>query len=139
MGDRATDAVALTLLIVSSVLLALLELFFLPLRLDGRLLPAAGAVPFPLSVLAALVTTPWLVARAGRLATGLGGGAGYGAVPLAGWLVTIVVVGLFGPGGDTVLVADWRGLALLLAGLLPASLVLGSQLGRQRRAATSGG
>lgn len=126
------DSLLLTLLLVNAVVLALLELFFLPLRLDGSLLPRAGFVPAPLSVLVAAVSTPWLVSQTARLTARMGAPAGFAAVPLGLWLLTVVVIGLFGPGGDLVLMQDWRGLALLAAGVVPGSLMLGAALGRAK-------
>jgi hypothetical protein len=131
--NRAPDPVdqlLLTLLLVNAVLLAVLELFFLPLRLDGRLLPELGFVPAPLSLLLAAVSTPWLVSQTGRLAAKMGATAWFAAVPLGLWLLTVVVLGLTGPGGDVVLPQDWRGIGLLAAGTVPGSLMLGAELGR---------
>lgn len=131
-GDGVVDAVLMTLLLVNSVVLAMLELFFLPMRFDGRLLPDLGAVPAPLSLLVAVVTTPWLVSRTARLARRMGGPAGFAALPLVLWLLTVMVLGFSGPGGDHVLPPDWRGIALLAAGALPSSLVLGRELALAR-------
>ncbi|PWV73146.1 hypothetical protein SAMN05421630_111178 [Prauserella marina] len=119
----------LAVLILDAVLLALLELFLLPLRLDGVLLPKLGDVPFPISVLIAVVTTPLLVALAIPLI-----GKRLAGVPLIAWLLTLFVVGLQGPGGDLVLVADWRAFALLAGGALPAAIVLGRGGVRVQRA-----
>ncbi|MEU3273435.1 hypothetical protein ABZ639_21565 [Saccharomonospora sp. NPDC006951] len=110
----------LAVLTLDAVLLALLELFLLPLRLDGVLLPKLGDIPFPVSVLVAMVTTPLLVALAIPAV-----GKRLAGVPLIAWLLTLFVVGLQGPGGDLVLVADWRAFALLAGGALPAAIVLG--------------
>lgn len=126
------DTFLLTLLIVNSVVLAMLELFFLPLRFDGRLLPDLGAAPAPVSVLVAAVATPWLVSRTARVAARMDAPAAFAALPLVLWLVTVIVLGLFGPGGDTVLVPDWRAVALLAAGTLSGSIVLGLELGKAR-------
>ncbi|TNC21292.1 hypothetical protein [Amycolatopsis alkalitolerans] len=106
----------LVLLLVDTVLLATLELFFLPLR-------AGGTVPIPFTVLVAIVTTPLLVIQAGKLVHRKAA-----AAPLALWVLTIVVLGLTGPGGDLVLVQDWRGLLLIAGGALPAALALGGSL-----------
>ena len=115
----------LAVLVVDAVVLAVVELLFLPLRLDGYLLPhELGGVPVPLSALAAALTTPWLVTVAGRLAPRLL----VAAAPLVAWILTVAVFGLFGPGGDLVLVADWRALLLFACGALPSALVLGKVL-----------
>jgi hypothetical protein len=111
----------LVLLMVDGVVLAVLELLFLPLRFDGYLLPDLGGFPLPVTVLVAALTTPWLVAMAGTLTDRLG----LAALPLLVWLLTLGVFGLAGPGGDLVLVQDWRSLLLLAAGALPAAITLG--------------
>lgn len=109
------------LLLVDSVVLAVVELLFLPLRFDGYLLPDLGGFPLPVTVLVAALTTPWLVSMAGTLTDRLG----LAVLPLVVWLLTLGVFGLAGPGGDLVLIQDWRSLLLLAAGALPAALALG--------------
>ncbi|MGH3515972.1 MAG: hypothetical protein ACRDQ7_00835 [Haloechinothrix sp.] len=121
--------VALPLLLLDAVLLAVLEVFFLPLRFDGLLLPDLGAVQAPIVLLIAAVTTPWLVSQTARWSARMGGPRGLAAAPLVLWLLTVIVVGFMGPGGDRVLVADWRSLALLVCGLVPAAFTLGRALG----------
>ncbi|GAA5150652.1 MULTISPECIES: hypothetical protein [Amycolatopsis] len=108
--------VLLVLLLLDTVLLATLELFFLPLRVGGT-------VPLPITVLVAIATTPLLVMLAARLVHPKAAFA-----PLALWVLTIVVLGLTGPGGDLVLIQDWRGLLLIAGGALPAALTLGGSL-----------
>lgn len=111
----------LAMLIVDSVALALVELFFLPLRFDGTLLPDLGGFPFPVTVVLAAVTMPWLVTSAARMAPRpLVAGA-----PLYVWAVLIAVLVAGGPGGDVVVVPDWRALLLLLGGGLPGAVALG--------------
>lgn len=122
------------LLLVDTVLLALLELFYLPLRFSGDILPRLGWTPFPITALLALLTTPLLVLGAAKLVR-----ARLAAVPLLLWLATLLVFGLLGPGGDHVLIGDWRMLLLLLCGALPAAAVLGRTLGRAQREAQPGG
>ncbi|MEV6622016.1 hypothetical protein AB0M83_38195 [Amycolatopsis sp. NPDC051106] len=107
----------LLLLALDTVLLAVLELFFLPLRI--------GVVPLPLMVVVGAVTTPWLVSTTAKLVR-----PGLSWVPLAVWVVVVFGVGLLGPGGDLVLIQDWRALVLLGASALPGALVLGGGLGR---------
>ncbi|PXY21442.1 hypothetical protein BAY60_26885 [Prauserella muralis] len=118
----------LALFTVDAVLLALLELFYLPLRLDGTILPRLGDVVLPLSVLLAVVTTPLLVSRASALV-----GKRPAAVPLVAWILTIGAVGLRGPGGDVVLLPDWRTFLLLAGGALPGAIALGGSFGRPAR------
>lgn len=121
------------LLLVDTVLLATIELFFLPLRFSGAILPALGSAPFPVTVLLALVTTPLLVRTSARLVR-----PRLAALPLLLWLATLVVLGVLGPGGDRVLVADWRTLLLLLCGALPAAALLGRILAAANAGAGSG-
>jgi hypothetical protein len=113
----------LAVLVLDTVLLATLELFFLPLRMDGKLLPDLGAIPMPLTVIVAVVTTPLLVSTAGRLVHPRAA-----FVPLVVWVLTVLVLGLSGPGGDLVLVQDWRAFLLLAGGALPAAMALGGAL-----------
>jgi hypothetical protein len=125
--ERRFDGLQLGALVVDSIVLALLEVFFLPLRFDGQLLPNWGAIPFPVTVVVALATMPLLVSRAaGVSARLLVAGA-----PLWAWLVTIGVVGIAGPE-NMVLLQDWRTLLLLACGTLPAALALGNSLARRR-------
>jgi hypothetical protein len=113
----------LVMLVVDAVLLALLELFFLPLRLDGIVLPKLGDFPVPITVVLAAVTTPWLVLRTAKLVR-----PGLSWIPLVVWVLVLMVMGLFGPGGDLVLLQDWRALLLLAGGALPGALALGGRL-----------
>jgi hypothetical protein len=119
------NGLMLAVLVVDAVVLALVELLFLPLRFDGYLLPnILGGMPVPASALVAALTTPWLVGVAGRLSPKLL----VAAAPLFAWIVAVAVFGMFGPGGDLVLVADWRSLLLFACGALPSALVLGKVL-----------
>ena len=117
LGARITLAV----LVFDAVLLAAVELLFLPLRVGG--------VPVPVPILLAAVTTPWLV----RGAAGLGGPAPVAATPLVAWVTAVLVFGVAGPGGDVLLPVDWRSLALLAAGIFPGAVELGRALGRADR------
>lgn len=115
----------LAVLVVAAAVLAVLEMLFLPLRFDGYLLPyALGGVPVPASALLAALTTPWLVSVAGTLSTKLL----VAAAPLITWILVVAVFGMFGPGGDMVLIADWRSLLLFACGALPSAIVLGRVL-----------
>ncbi|TDV47074.1 hypothetical protein [Actinophytocola oryzae] len=122
---RVRDWLVLTVLVVDAVVLAVLELMFLPLGFDGYLLPhTLGGAPLPVSALVAALTTPWLVGVAGRVSPRML----VAAAPLIGWFLAVVVFGMFGPGGDLVLVSDWRSLLLFACGALPSALVLGKVL-----------
>ncbi|MFF0145358.1 hypothetical protein ATK36_4646 [Amycolatopsis sulphurea] len=118
----------LLLLAFDAVLLALLEVFFLPLRVGSL-----GEIPLPVTALVGAVTTPWLVLTTAKLVR-----PGLSFVPLAVWVIVVFVIGLTGPGGDLVLVQDWRALLLLGGSALPAALVLGGGLGRAAPAKGSG-
>jgi hypothetical protein len=121
---------ALVVLCLQAFVLAVLELFFLPLRLDGAVLPAFNDWPVPVSVILAIVTTPLLVTAASWYATRV-----LAAVsPLLVWLGTLLVLGLFGPGGDVMLVNDWRSLLLFAGGALPSAIAVGAFMGRQPNA-----
>ena len=115
------DRLFFGLLLVDSVILAVVELLFLPLRFDGYLLPDLGGFPFPITVVVAALTNPWLVSMAKTTTDRLG----LAVLPLLVWLLSLGVFGLAGPGGDLVLIQDWRSLLLLAAGALPAAIVLG--------------
>ncbi len=115
------DRLFYALLLFDSVVLAVVELLFLPLRFDGYLLPDLGGFPLPVTALLAALTMPWLVSMASRLTDRLA----VSVAPLLVWLLSLGVFGLAGPGGDLVLLEDWRSLLLLAAGALPAAIVLG--------------
>ena len=109
----------LVLLVVDGIALALLELFFLPLRI--------GTVEFPVTAVVALVTMPWLVSRAAGVSRVLL----VAGAPLWAWLVVFGVLGIVGPENQFLL-QDWRTLLLLACGTLPAALALGNALARRR-------
>lgn len=118
------DRLLLVVLMLDAIVLAVVELLFLPLAFDGFLLPDLHGFPLPLMPLLAAVSTPWLVASAGHLSPRLA----VAAAPLLAWIVAIAWFGMFGPGGDVLLTADWRALALFAGGALPAAVVLGRVL-----------
>jgi hypothetical protein len=105
--------ITLVVLILDAVALAVIELLYLPLRV--------GTVPFPITILLAAVSTPWLV----RSAAELGGPRMVAAVPLVVWVLVIGVLGVGGPGGDVLLGSNWRSLLLVCGGIFPAALMLG--------------
>lgn len=107
----------LVLLMVDAVVLATVELFFLPLRLPYEL----GGRVLPFSIVLAALSTPVLVWAAAKLAPRML----VAAAPLGAWLLTIVVLGLGGPGGDVMLPGNLRSLLLMAAGVLPCGYVLG--------------
>jgi hypothetical protein len=116
----AMDRLVFGFLLVDAVVLAVVEVLFLPLYI--------GDVQFPITAAVAAVTTPLLVSEAGRLSQR----RGVAAAPLLVWFLTLVVFGLLSPGGDTVLVGnDWRTLLLIGGGAVPSTMMLGIVLGRQ--------
>lgn len=116
----------LVLLCFDAVLLGLLELFFLPIRLDGIVLPKLGDIPMPLTVVLAAITTPLLVTTTAKLVR-----PSFSVMPLLLWVLVVLGLGMTGPGGDLVLVQDWRALLLIGGGALPGALVLGGGLGTE--------
>lgn len=113
------DRLALGFLLVDAVLLALIEMLYLPSYL--------GTVQFPVTALVAGFTTPQLVALAGRLSPR----KSVAAAPLVVWFLTVVVFGVGGPGGDIVLPGmGWRTLFFIGAGTVPAAMMLGIVMGR---------
>jgi hypothetical protein len=119
------NSLMLVVLVLDAVVLAVVELLFLPLGFDGYLLPyALGGIHVPASAVVAALTTPWLVGVAGQLSSKmLVAGA-----PLIAWIVTVAVFGMFGPGRDVVLISDWRSLLLFACGALPSAVALGKVL-----------
>ena len=109
----AADRVLFGFLLLDAVVLAVVELLYLPLRLGG--------VQFPITAAVAAVTTPLLVSAAGRLSPR----RRVAVAPFAVWFLTVFVFGLFGPGGDIVLIGDWRALLFIGAGALPSAMMLG--------------
>ena len=121
--SRLIGWLAIALLVVDSVLIAMYELFWLPLRLPGSL----GGVAFPVAALAAAVTTPLLVRAAAKVAPR----PGAATAPLVAWLLTVLVLGVTGPGGDRVLPPDWRALLLMVAATVPGGLAAGRHMIKQ--------
>ncbi|MGH3795015.1 MAG: hypothetical protein ACRDSP_09005 [Pseudonocardiaceae bacterium] len=122
---RLADRAILLVLTLDAVMLAALELLYLPLHI--------GAVPFPVTILLAAVSTPWLV----RSAAALSLPSAAAAVPLVIWVVALLVFGAGGPGGDVLLPPDWRSMVLLAAGIFPGAVELGRALARNLRAGES--
>ena len=113
-------------LLVVSGALALVELLYLPLRFDGYLLPMLAGLPLPVTALVAAVTLPPLISRAAAIDPRLA----VAGAPLWIWLLCVLVSAFPGPGGDIVLVPDWRALLFLICGAFPAAVKIGGVLGR---------
>jgi hypothetical protein len=124
------DWLRLTGLLALSAALAVLELLYLPLRFDGYILPMLWrGFPLPITPLVAALTLPALVSRAGDISTRLA----VAGSPLWIWLLCVLVSALPGPGGDVVLIGDWRALLLLACGALPGAVALGGVVSKQAK------
>ena len=115
---------AALLVTVLAAWLALVEVFWLPLRVLG--------VPVPVSVVAAVVGNLLLVGLAARLT-----GSRLGAVlPAVVWLVVAVGASLRRPEGDLLLIGGgvlgFLSLAFLLAGVVAAAFAVGKVLAAPR-------
>ncbi|MFI6304794.1 hypothetical protein ACIBCH_23220 [Amycolatopsis thailandensis] len=120
----------LVLLCFDALLLGLLELFFLPLRLDGIVLPKLRDFPMPVTVVLAVITTPLLVRTTAKVVR-----PSFSVIPLLVWVLVVLGMGVTGPGNDLVLIQDWRALLLIGGGALPGALALGGGLGMAAKAA----
>ena len=116
--------------VVVAAWLALVEAFWLPLR--------AGAVPIPLSVLAAVVGNLLLVPLAHRLS----GSRAVAVLPGIVWLVVALGATVARPEGDLVLVGSGVtggvGLAFLVCGVVAAAFAVGRVLAAPVRPAPTG-
>lgn len=105
MRTEPTRAALAALLLAVSVLLVAFELMFQMLYL--------GPVPVPLGTLIVVVGLPWLVHVSATEISPTTAGA---AAPVLVWFVSVLVLGVFGPGGDVLLPGTWQSLLLLAAG-----------------------
>ncbi|TFV89979.1 hypothetical protein [Blastococcus sp. CT_GayMR16] len=109
------------LVLVVAVWMALVEVFWLPLRLGGVL--------FPVSVVAAVVANLLLP----RLALRLSGSRLVAALTGIAWLVVVVAAMIRRPEGDLVIAGGGAtgvvNLAFLLLGVLAAAFAVGRALG----------
>ncbi len=106
--SRATLAV----LIFDGFLCGVLSVFFLPAYL--------GPVPFPVSALLAGIANVMLLYAARKVAERPLAVAS----PLIAWCVAVLVCMFGGPGGDVLLLSDWRTALLLVAGIAPSGVLL---------------
>lgn len=121
--SRLIGWLAVALLVIDTVLIAMYELFLLPLHLPRSL----GGWEFPVTALLAAVTTPLLVWATAKVAPR----SGAAAAPLIAWLLTVLALGVAGPGGDRVLPPDWRALLLMVAATVPGGIVAGRLMTKQ--------
>jgi hypothetical protein len=99
------DVVLLVLLVVDGLLLGAFGLMFTPLYTNG--------IPVPMGVVLSVLVLPWLVRQAGEIDSR----PAVAGAPLTAWVVAVGVLGLFGPGGDSMLLANWQSLALAVGGI----------------------
>jgi hypothetical protein len=123
--QRAGRAAAGVAVLVVAVWLALVEVFWLPLRVGGVLVP--------LSILAAVTANLLLPAFALRFS----GSRLVAALTGVAWLVVVVTAMIRRPEGDLVITggggAGVVNLAFLLLGVLAAAFAVGRALGGPRR------
>ena len=100
-----TRAPFAVLLLMLSVLLVAFQLMFQMLYI--------GPVPVPVGTVIAVVSLPWLVHTTVTEISPTTAGA---AAPVLVWFVSVLVLGMFGPGGDVLLPGTWQSLLLLVAG-----------------------
>ena len=124
------------LVVVLALWLALVEVFWLPLRVLG--------VPLPVSVVAAVAGNLLLVSLAARLT----GSRVAAALPALVWLVVAVAGSIRRPEGDLLItgggVAGFVNLAFLLCGVVAAAFAVGKVMAappvsRGRTGSGSGG
>lgn len=121
--NRVPAGAQLTVLVVVTVVLAMLELMFQ--------FTYVGPVPLPIGTLLIVLTMPWLVRES---AEALPTSVGAALVPVLWFLVT-AVFGAFGPGGDSLLVPAWQTLLLLATGVLVGLVCFRRAVERIARAA----
>jgi hypothetical protein len=120
------DSVLLVLLVVDGLLLGAFGLMFTPLYTNG--------IPVPMGVVLSVLVLPWLVRQAGEI----DGRPAVAGAPLTAWVVAVGVLGLFGPGGDSMLLANWQSLALAVGGLGAGLWGLRSVMEREYRERVDG-
>lgn len=100
------------LLVFDGALCAVLSVFYLGLYIGGT--------PFPIAMILAGIVNVLLVmavrAETGSLRTA--------ALPLVAWGVGLFLCLLGGPGGDQLMLSDWRTLLLPITALAPAAAYL---------------
>lgn len=104
-SHQLPDGVLLVLLVVDGLLLGGFGLMFTPLYTNG--------IPVPMGVVLSMLVLPWLVRQAGEI----DGRPAVAGAPLTAWVVAVGVLGLFGPGGDAMLLPNWQSLALAVGGI----------------------
>ncbi|MFC9996695.1 hypothetical protein [Nocardia sp. NPDC127526] len=125
------------LLVLDALVTLVLEVLFLPIYAGHANVPqaqpllaeaaplaanlTAGAIPVPLTALAAAVVNVLLVAGMASVSNNLG----LIVTPLTVWTLGYLYLAMFaGPGNDVVLIQDWPSMLLLVCGLFPAGFYL---------------
>lgn len=101
---RTLDAALVALLIVDGFIVGLLSVFLTYVRIGDAVAPIGIAI-----ALVGNTALVWLASRFTESSWRWG--------PLLAWMVVLLAAGFTGPGGDVVLVTDWRAIVLLLAGV----------------------
>jgi hypothetical protein len=106
----------LGLLLLDAIMLGAMGLVLTPYHF--------GAAPVPVGAVLVVLVLPWLVLRAADIDPR----PGVAASPLWAWLLTTLVLGLWGPGGDAMLPMPpgpaWTSLVLVGGGLLAGVVAL---------------
>ena len=131
MSGPWRTAVGAVLGVLAAGWLALVEVFWLPLRV--------GAVLVPVSVVAAVVGNLLIVGAVRRL-TGSGGAA---VLPAVAWLAVVVPAMIQRPEGDLIIIgggaAGVVNLGFLLLGVVSAAVAVGRALSGPRMARSGSG
>ncbi|MGI8652015.1 MAG: hypothetical protein ACR2I7_04385 [Geodermatophilaceae bacterium] len=104
------------LIAVAAVQLAVLECFFLPLRI--------GSVPVPLSIPVAVLVNAGLPALAYRLTAS----RAVAAFPVVVWIAVVIVASVPRPEGDVIVTGTGRGIAFLILGAVAGAYAVGRLL-----------
>lgn len=120
------DGALLVLLVVDGLLLGAFGLMFTPLYTNG--------IPVPMGVVLSVLVLPWLVRQAGEIDAR----PAVAGAPLTAWVVAVGVLGLYGPGGDSMLLASWQSLALAIGGIGAGLWALRGVMEREYRGRTGG-
>lgn len=108
--SRIADVTMLTMLTLDGLVVGVLSVFLTYFRI--------GDAAVPIGIAIALVGNSilvWLAARTTDTA--------WRWAPLLAWMVIVLVAGLSGPGGDVLLVTDWRAIGLLIGGVVGPALL----------------
>ncbi len=123
---RGTVVVGGALVTVCAAELAVLECFLLPLRI--------GAIPVPLSIVAAVFGNALLPGLAYRLT----GSRVAALLPLLVWTVVVILAAVPRPEGDVIVTGTARGIGFLLLGAVAGAYAAGRLLTAPPRAAIGG-